>query len=296
MKMTRVPLGGMAVVHRGMGRFKVLDFSRLLPGPYATQLLADLGMRVTCVEFPQMPETSRTLMPALFMALNRGKRRLIIDPKTPQGLRRIEALARKADVIVEGFRPGVMERLGIGYAKIKKTNPKLVYCSMSGYRPNGKMGSKAGHDLNFLAQSGWLGLTQPPRMPPAPLADMAGSLGAVAGVLAALLEGRGRHVQVALTDAAHSILALPLAGQDKEPWWSGSDPFYRLYRTKDHGWIAVGALEKRFSGALMAFLGQPKNLEAAFAARTTAQWTKTLAETDFCVTPVLSLKQAARQL
>lgn len=300
------PLGGMARPHKGFARYKVLDFSRLLPGPYATQALADLGMKVTCVEFPRLPELSRTVAPALYEMLNRGKKRLTLAPEAP----RLRRLLAETDVVLEGFRPGVMDRLGLGYAAARKLNPKVVYCSMSGYDPDGPLARKAGHDLNFLAMSGWLGLAPrgtAPAMPASPLADLAGSLGAVSGVLAALLEGRGRHVKVSLTDAAHSLLAIPLArwkdsgGRDpgREPqWWNGGDPFYRLYRTKDGGWLAVAAVEKRFSQALLDWLKLPgpEGLEAAFAGRTLAQWKRALAGTDFCVTPVLSLPQAAAVL
>ena len=282
-----------------MKPYKVLDFSRLLPGPFATQRLADLGMRVTCVEFPRLPEPSRTLSPALYAMLNRGKKRVKLEADAPK----LKRLLASADVVVEGFRPGVMDRLGLGYRHAKKLNPKVVYCSMSGYDPDGPLGAKAGHDLNFLAMSGWLGLSKTPHMPVSPLADLAGSMEAVEGILAALLAGMSRHVKVSLTDAAHRLLAIPLArwkdtGKDpaQEPqWWSGGDKFYGLYRTKDSGWVAVGALEPRFSGALTAFLGTD-DLEAAFAARTLAEWKDALAQTDFCVTPVLSLPEAAQAL
>jgi crotonobetainyl-CoA:carnitine CoA-transferase CaiB-like acyl-CoA transferase len=282
-----------------MKRCTVLDFSRLLPGPYATRRLADLGMKVTCVEFPRLPEPSRTLSPALYAMLNRGKKRVKLEAEAPK-LRRLLA---SADIVVEGFRPGVMDRLGLGYNAARKLNPKVVYCSLTGYDPDGPLGKKAGHDLNFLAMSGWLGLSKEPRMPVSPLADLAGSMEAVEGILAALLEGQGRHLKVSITDAAHRLLAIPLArwkdtGKDpaQEPqWWSGGEKFYGLYRTQDGGWLAVGAIEKRFAGALTAFLGTD-DLEKAFASRTLAEWTQALQATDFCVTPVLSLPEAAAAL
>lgn len=318
-----LPLGGVGVPFKGFSRYRVLDFSRLLPGPYATQILSDMGMKVTCVEFPRFPELSRSLPPmiggvgSLYWLLNRGKRRVILAPRS----RRLLALARSAHIVVEGFRPGVMERLGLGYAALKRSNPRLVYCSLGGYPAQGRLGSKAGHDLNFLAASGFLGLSPSPAMPPVPLADLAGSMAAVSGTLAALLEGRGRHVRVSIAQATHSLLALPLAwarATGRDPgrarlWWNGAHPFYRLYAAKDGAAIAVGAVEKGFALALLDFLGLPalkalvddpesheKALAAALAAsfrgRTGAQWRRALAATDFCVTPVLTLAEAAATL
>jgi alpha-methylacyl-CoA racemase len=246
-------------------RYRVLDFSRLLPGPYASLKLAQLGMDVTCAELPRMPELSRTLMPKLY----RGKKRRPFE----------ESMLRDADVILEGFRPGVMDRLGLGYARCRKLNPKLVYCSLAGW----KKGRKAGHDINFLAATGWLG-----DIPAAPVSDMAGGLNAAFQIVGALLKGKGCHLKLSLEAAAEEFLLLPKCHEKGPKWWLGESPFYRLYETKDGGKVAVGALEPRFQSALRDFLGEEPS-ERVFKAKPAAQWEKLLAPTDFCVNVVKPL-------
>lgn len=314
------PLGGVGVPFEGFSRFRVLDFSKLLPGPYATQVLRDMGMKVTRVELPFFPDMAREFPPkidgvgSMYWFVNQGKEQLSLDFRDGDGRARVEALIKESDVLVEGFRPGRMEKFGLGYEDCFKLNPKLVYCSIVGY-PAGDR--RAGHDLNFMAESGWLaGQTHPPS---GQLADLAGSMGAVSGILAALLSreatGEGRRLEISMAQAAHSLLAIPLShlvATGKEPgrqWWSGGHPFYGLYETKDGARLAVGAIESGFALSLLDLLGlgglkelaaSPMEnaralgdaLEQAFKSATLAEWKTRLAGKDVCVTPVYGLAEA----
>lgn len=325
------PLAGVARPHKGFRRLRVLDFSKLLPGPYATKILADFGMSVTKVELPHFQDPGLTLPPLIdgvgfvHWMVGGGKKRLVLDFRKPPGMKKLRTLVKRADALLEGFRPGLMDRLGLGYEELSKLNPRLVYCSLVGYPPDGPDGAKAGHDLNFMAASGFLGLgTSEGRVafPGTPVADLCGSVGAAIGVLAALLErettGRGRRVTVSMTEALHSWLTMPLGqfeatGKAPVPageWWNGGHPFYRLYAAKDGGCMAVGALEKNFSLALLDCLGLERlkglagdptgengrvlseELARAFSGATRDEWTERLKDKDVCVNAVLSLPES----
>ncbi len=313
----------------GFERLRVLDFSKLLPGPFATRMLADLGCRVTKVELPYFPDEARGMPPlvggvgALFAAVNSGKEFLSVDFRKPQGLARVRALAAEADVLVEGFRPGLMDRCGLGAEELMSLNPRLIYCSLTGYPSEGPWRRKAGHDLNFLAVSGFLGLEAAagaPRVPPTQIADLSASLAAAAAVLAALVErgatGRGKRVEISMAETVHSLLAVPQAearAQGRDPdgarWWNGAHPFYRLYRAADGRWLAVAALEKSFALSLLDALGladlrpladdplgnAPRltaELERVLGGATAAQWEERFKDKDLCVTAVLGLGEA----
>ena len=324
------PLGGVRGPFAGFERLKVLDFTKLLPGPYATQMLADLGCRVTKVELPHFPDDARRLPPfvegvgSLYWMVNRGKTELPLDFRKPAGLTEARRLVSEADVLIEGFRPGLMDRVGLGCAEALGLNPRLVYCSLVGYPTAGPWRRKAGHDLNFLAVSGYLGLTPPgerPAMPHTQVADLAGAMAAVTAVLAALLErqttGKGRRVEVSMAETAHALLPVALgesAAGDADPgvggkWWDGTHPFYRLYRAADGAWLAVAALEKPFALSLLEALGlgslvpladDPLGnagtlaaaLESAFSGADAASWTERLKGKDVCVTRVNRLPEA----
>jgi alpha-methylacyl-CoA racemase len=317
------PLGGVGVPHQGFSRFRVLDLSKLLPGPYATQVLRDMGMKVTRVELPFFADLAREFPPkvgrvgALYWMINQRKKELFFDYRTGAGKKRLERLIKGSDVLLEGFRPGRMEKFGLGYEDLRKLNPRLVYCSIVGYPGGDKRG---GHDLNFLAESGYLGDGPAPSAQPA---DLAGSMGAVSGVLAALLErektGVGRKVEISMTQAVHSWLAIPLsywAATGREPgvqWWNGGHPFYGLYETKDGKRLAVGAVESGFALGLLDLLGLSRlrdlaaapldnapalrsALARAFKASTLAVWKERLAGKDVCVSPVYGLREASELL
>ncbi|NBD10907.1 MULTISPECIES: CaiB/BaiF CoA-transferase family protein [Corallococcus] len=308
---------------------RVLDLSRLLPGPYATLVLADLGATVDKVEDPDVGDATRHMPPhrdgegALFYGLHRNKRSLTLNLKTPEGREALLRLVDGYDVLVESFRPGVMDKLGVGEAVLRRRNPRLIYCAISGYGQTGPDRLKAGHDLNYVARAGLLGYGGEaggaPAFPGVQVADIGGgSLFALVGILAALHErartGVGRFVDVSMTDGALAFLHLHLAarlftGEAGTPLARGSEPLnggypsYGLYRTADDRWLAVGALEPKFFGALCARLGRPELLDDAytggeagarvkseltriFASEPMAHWRERLAGAELCVEPV----------
>lgn len=309
---------------------KVLDLSRLLPGPYATLVLADLGAQVDKVEEPGVGDYTRHSPPmkddtsALFLGLNRNKRSIALDLKSADGAAKLKGLARQYDVLVESFRPGVMDKLGLGYAALSKENPRLIYCAISGYGNSGPDRLRAGHDLNYLARAGALGYGGTPGGAPAmagvQIADIGGgSLFALVGILAALHErhrtGLGRFVDVSMTDGALAFLHMHLAGRlvmgkDGAPLARGKEalnggyPCYGLYQTQDRRWLAVGSLEPKFFMGLCAAIERPElldgaydtgelgartraELEKVFAAKPLEHWVALFRSVDLCIEPVL---------
>jgi len=303
---------------------RVLDLSRLLPGPYATLVLADLGAEVVKLEDPVGGDYARWMPPlageqsGYFHALNRNKRSLALDLRRPEGAAALRRLARRFDVLVESFRPGVMERLGVGYEALARESPGLVLCSITGYGQTGPYRLRAGHDLDYVALAGVLALNGPPEAP-RPLgiqvADVAGgSWPAVAGILAALVRrgatGRGAHVDIAMAEGALAMLALQQGAADARgaplrrgaEMLNGGAACYGVYRTRDGRFVALGALEPKFFQAFCAAVGRPElaerqfdddgqglrgELEAVFAARTRDEWAGFAAAHDVCAMPVL---------
>lgn len=303
---------------------RVLDLTRLLPGPMCTLHLADLGADVIKIEDTGAGDYA---VQALRTLVQRNKRGLRIDLKRPEGVAVLHALARTADVLVEGFRPGVTERLGVGYDTLAALNPKLVYCSITGYGQSGPYRDEPGHDLNYCALAGvsdQIGREgEAPALSNVPVADLlGGSLTAAMGLLAALFDaqrtGRGRHVDIAIADSmlAHAVVPMMSmlkegttrpAGTDK---LSGGLPCYDLYRTQDGRHLAVGALERKFWDRFCDVLGRddlkPHHLPADAAAtqalraelvetigsQTLAHWQQRFEGTGCCVTPVLRLEEA----
>lgn len=304
-----------------LGRLLVLDLTRHLPGPYATQVLADLGARVIKVEAPPHGDPTRHLPPhgpdgvsAFFRALNQGKESLALDLKHPRGPGLLLDLAAKADVLLEGFRPGVLERLGVSPAACQARNPGLVWCSLSGFGQEGPARDRAGHDITYQAYSGalWLNATPGERPPPPGLqaGDMLASLAALTGVLAALVErastGRGRVVDASMLDALVSVqgphLLSHLAGARAGPGLgslSGALPCYRPYACQDGRAVAFGPLEPKFWETFCDIVGRPDwlgrqfdptlhgDLEALFASRPRDEWRLILEEAEVCLAPVL---------
>ena len=303
---------------------RVLDLSRLLPGPYATLVLADLGADVVKVEEPQGGDYARWMPPlageqsGFFHALNRNKRSLRLDLKRPEGPAVLRRLVRRFDVVVESFRPGVMEKLGVGYAALRAENPRVVLCSISGYGQDGPYRDRAGHDLDYCATAGVLAVNGPAERP-LPLgvqvADVAGGAWpAVAGILAALVRraatGEGAQVDISMTDGALAMLAIQLGAA-----WARGTPLrrgrellnggaacYGVYRTKDGRFVALGALEPKFFLRFCQVAGRPElaerqfdgegagpraELEALFATRSRDEWARLGAEHDVCLAPVL---------
>jgi crotonobetainyl-CoA:carnitine CoA-transferase CaiB-like acyl-CoA transferase len=326
--MTDAPLAGI----------KVLDLTRLLPGPVCTLHLADLGAEVIKIEDTGAGDYARTMGRGasfdksagedsfFFRVVNRNKRGMRLDLKQPAGVAVFLRLARDADVIVESFRPGVVDKLGVGYAAAKAVNPRIVYCAITGYGQDGPWRDRAGHDLNYIATSGVLDQIGTaggdPAIPNLQIGDLlGGALTAAMGILAALLgaraTGEGRYVDVAMTDAAFahayspllSVLArgrtLPRGTDDLD----GGLPGYGLYRTQDGRFMAVGALEPKFWKVFCAAIGRPdlephglargpegertrRELESMFATQPLAHWAALFEQVDCGVTPVLSFEEA----
>jgi crotonobetainyl-CoA:carnitine CoA-transferase CaiB-like acyl-CoA transferase len=300
----------------------VLDFSTLLPGPLATFMLAEAGARVIKIERPG-GEDMRAFPPhtgamsAPFAALNGGKETLVLDLKAPDARERLHALVATADVLVEQFRPGVMDRLGLGYEALSALNPRLVYCSITGYGQEGPRAMEAGHDINYQAVTGLLSLS--PAMPAALVADVAGgAMPAVTNILLALrrrdLTGLGCRIDVAMADAMFTFAWFALAegaatGRHPGPhetMLAGGSPRYGLYPTRDGRFLAVGALEDKFWAAFCDAIGlEPKLRDARDPAATRAEVTRLVAARDAaalagllhgrdcCCTVVASLDEAA---
>jgi alpha-methylacyl-CoA racemase len=313
---------------------KVLDLTRLLPGPVCTLHLADLGAEVIKIEDTGVGDYARTMglgaAPGedsfFFLIVNRNKRGLRLDLKQPAGVEVFLRLARDADVIVESFRPGVVDKLGVGYSAVKVINPRIVYCAITGYGQDGPWRDRAGHDLNYIATSGVLdqiGTKEgAPAIPNLQIGDLlGGALTATMGILAAVIgaraTGQGRYVDVSMTDAtfAHaytgllSVLArgqtLPRGVDDL----NGGLPGYGLYRTQDGRYMAVGALEPKFWKVFCDAIGRADlkpfglargedgertrdELETLFASQSLAHWAAKFENVDCGVTPVLSFEEA----
>jgi alpha-methylacyl-CoA racemase len=315
---------------------RIVDLTRLAPGPFATTLLGDLGAEVVTIEIPAgaRPQSDPEEVPGHGGAaarargtnpLFRSRRCLTLDLKRADDLEVLLRLIDRADVFIEGFRPGVCDRLGLGYEALAARRPSLVYCSITGYGQQGADSRRAGHDLNYLAETGLLAVTsrdgQRPGIPLNVVADLAaGGLVAAFGILAALRArdhtGRGCHVDVSMYESLLSMLAPAAAWHDAgapDPSWasgllSGGAPFYDCYRTADGRWLAVAALEAQFFTALCDALDRPdlvalrtdveswprlrSELERTFAAQPLERWLQRLAHLDATVSPVLTMPEA----
>jgi len=300
---------------QALAGIRVLDLSRLLPGPACSLLLADHGAEVVKVEDTGDGDGLRAASPAGFAALNRGKRSVRLDLKSAGGREALTRLAARADVLLESFRPGVMDRLGVGYERLRERNPRLVWCSLTGYGQEGPERARAGHDLNFQARAGALARPDgaPPAPGPVPLGDLSGALHAAFGILAALhareRTGEGQRVDVALLESALALLALQaadaLAGAAR-PALGQTMVCYRPYACRD-GWVAFAPLEPRFWRTFCLEVGREdllphqhdgagsaaeRELEALFLSRTREEWVRFGARHDCCLEPVLTLSEA----
>jgi len=315
-----------------LSSLKVLDFSTLLPGPFASLLLADMGADVLRVESPTRMDLLRVLPPhdggvsASHAYLNRNKRGIALDLKQAAAVEVVKQLVREYDIVLEQFRPGVMDKLGVGYEALKAINPKLIYVSITGYGQTGPYKDRAGHDINYLALSGIADQTGRLNSGPLPLgiqaADIAGgSLHGVMGLLAAVIQrqhsGEGQHVDISMTDCIFSLHAMAGAGylacgeaptMESQALNGGS--FYDYYRTRDGRWFSVGSLEPQFMQQLCAAIGRPElaahglspkpeqqralkaQIQQEFEQRDFAEWCERFAALDACVEPMLSLAEA----
>lgn len=311
---------------------RVLDLTRLLPGPLATQHLADQGAEVIKVEDTGAGDYARSMgamaggSSFFYQIVNRNKKSLRLDLKHPRGHEILMRLIEGADVLVEGFRPGVMDKLGLGYAAAEARNPRLVYCSISGYGQTGPYALRAGHDINYIGYAGVLdqigAAGGAPAIPNLQIGDLlGGTMSAVAGMMVALFDarrsGQGRHVDIAMTDAvlAHAIFPMVevLANGGVQPrgedLLTGGVPCYGVYETADGRHMAVGALEEKFWHLVCDTLGRPDlkpchlergehaavaraELAALFRSRNQADWVALFDRVDCCVTPVLRLEES----
>ncbi len=306
---------------------RVLDLTRLLPGPVAALHLADLGAEVIKIEDPQVGDYARTLGTgegadsAYFRMINRNKQGLRLDLKKVEGVEVFKRLASAADVIVESFRPGVMDKLGVGYAAIAALNPRIAYCSISGYGQDGPYKDLAGHDINYLGYAGVLDQIGceggDPAIPNFQIADLLGgaqtaALGILAAVIDAQRTGKGRYIDVSMTDSvlAHTYFTMLRLNDSGHSLPRGTDllsgglPCYGAYRCADGRHIAVGALEGKFWKACCEVLGHPEwvrrqwdaslrtEVAAVFAARPRDDWANRFAAVDCCVTPILTPEEA----
>jgi crotonobetainyl-CoA:carnitine CoA-transferase CaiB-like acyl-CoA transferase len=300
----------------------LLDLSRQLPGPFCSMLLADLGMDVVAVCSPTDP------MGMGIPLLGRNKRSLTLNLKAPEGREIFQRLAREADVVLEGSRPGAAARLGVDYETLGKLNPRLVYCSISGYGQDGPYRDRVGHDVNYLGFAGVIGLTGTsggaPSIPAVQIADIGGgTLMAAVGILSALWAreetGRGQFVDIAMMDGSLAwqvVNVMRWLAEKQEPergetMLTGHHPCYAIYETKDGRHVTVGALEPHFWRTLCERLGFPELVEkqfdegaereemfrrvrARFRERTMAEWVAELADLDICFGPVAKLSEAMR--
>jgi crotonobetainyl-CoA:carnitine CoA-transferase CaiB-like acyl-CoA transferase len=305
---------------RALEGIRILDLSRLFPGPYCSMILADLGAEVLRIEDRRF-EGEGPGMPTVM----RNKRHMTLNLKHSQGQEIFFRLARGADIILEGFRPGVTERLGIDYERMKKVNERLIYCSVTGYGQDGPYKNMVGHDINYLSFGGVLGLSgepgRQPVIPPIQIADMAaGGMYAALGIMAALIvrqkTGRGQYIDISMMDGVIALLPFPaslLWSLAKPPprgdtLLSGRFPCYSVYETRDGEYISLGALEPRFWSALCRKLGREdyipcqydegekrseifQFLRETFRRKSREEWIGELQELDVCFGKVLHLDE-----
>ncbi|GAA4446497.1 CaiB/BaiF CoA-transferase family protein [Nibrella saemangeumensis] len=313
---------------------RILDLTRLLPGPLGTMLMADMGAEVIKIERSDSPDYVRVFPPhrngesVHYLSYNRSKRSVLLDYQTPEGQKRFLELVQTADVVVEQFRPGFLDTLGIGYEAARVLNPQIIYVSVTGFGQTGPYAHLAGHDLNYLALSGVLSLTGkatgPPVIPGVQLADIAGgSYMSVIATLAALQArqrtGEGQHVDVSMTDAVMPLLAVAFAEyagtgtplpRGTMPL-SGGLPNYNVYRCRDGGYVALGTLEPKFWQKFCALVNRPdwvpfalpqgttalaqqcQQLQALFLEKDRADWVQLGQEHDLLISPVYDIDELA---
>ncbi|MEH7402095.1 CaiB/BaiF CoA-transferase family protein [Gottfriedia acidiceleris] len=315
-----------------LNKLKILDFTRLLPGPYATMILADLGAEVLRIESPYHPDLLQTSPPfdgdqsASHQAINRSKKSITLDLKSEEGTEIIYKLVKEYDIVIEQFRPGVLEKLGLSYEQLKKINSKLIYCSITGYGQTGPYRNRAGHDNNYLSLTGVLSYSTRKNERPVPMGiqiadQVGGSLHAIIGILAAVIHreqtGEGQWVDISMTDCTFALQSLMGSGwltqkinpKSEEHLLNGG-VFYDYYETADGRFFSVGSLEPSFRKQLcealeiMPFLPYSfseekdeidlfKNeVKRAFSQKTFNELKEIFSKFDACVEPVLTFEEA----
>lgn len=297
---------------------KVLDLTRLLPGAVCTQMLADMGATIIKVEDPHGGDYARWMPPHIdgqsvfFRMNNRSKRSVVLDLKTPEGVAILKRLTSQADVLIEGFRPGVMQRLGTDYDALKDANPTLIYCSLSGWGAEGPWASVSGHDLNYATAAGLLGAMQTPQPLGGQIADIGGALTAVSAISAALFRrersGQGAYIDTGLAESAlpftlyNWVEGLVMGITGGQGSLTGGLACYHVYQTRDHQAVALAALEEKFWVNFCNAVERPDLIEhhqvaqrqryligelnEIFALKTAREWEQQLGEADCCFSVV----------
>lgn len=309
---------------------RVLDMSRLLPGPYCTMMLADFGAEVIKIEAPGQGDYARSFGPFIkdfgywHLQLNRNKKSVTIDLKTEAGRAAFLKLAATADVVVESYRPGVLKKLGVDYAVVSKINPKIIYCSMSGYGNKGPLCKQADHDIGYVSLAGITAMSGDaegkPAIPGVLMADMNAAMAAGMSIMIALhhaqMTGEGQEIDINLYNIAMTLMpgaaslyfGSGFVAQRGNNWLTGQNPNYNIYATKDGRYVSVGCLEKKFWTNLCQALARPElvdlidnkdnflylkeELSKEFRKKTMREWEDYLAGKDTCVTPVLNFDEA----
>ena len=309
---------------------RILDLSRLLPGPYCTMLLADFGAEVIKIEEPGRGDYARSFPPFLkdfgywHLQLNRNKRSVVLDLKSEAGRKAFLSLVKTADVVVESYRPGVLEKLGIDYSAAKAVNPRIIYCSLTGYGKKGPLAKQADHDIGYVSLAGITAMSGEaggrPAIPGVLMADMNASMAAGMAIMIALRHaqqtGEGQEIDISLYNVAMTLMpgaaslyfGSGFVAQRGNNWLTGANPNYNIYATQDGRYLSVGCLEKKFWTNLCevlqradlvdliddeenyAYLKQELALE--FGRHTLSEWQGRLAGKDTCVTPVLDFAEA----
>lgn len=315
---------------QALSGIRVLDMSRLLPGPYCTMLLADFGAEVIKIEEPGKGDYSRNFPPFLkdfgywHLQLNRNKQSVVLDLKSEEGKNTFLELVKTADVVVESYRPGVLEKLGVDYAAAAKVNPKIIYCSLSGYGSKGPLAHKADHDLGYLSLAGVTAMSGEadgaPAIPGVLMADMNAALSAGMSIMIALryaaLTGQGQAIDISLFNVAMTLMpgaaslffGSGFVAERGNNWLTGAYANYNIYKTSDGRYVSVGCLEKKFWRSLCNALGRDEltdmiddeknhpylkeELAAIFRQKTMREWEAYFTDKDACVTPVLNFKEA----
>ena len=315
-----------------LSNLKILDFCTLLPGPYATMVMSDLGANVIHIESPSRPDLARISPPfrdgvgTAHSTLNRNKRSMSLDLKHPEAIGIVRSLIKSYDIVIEQFRPGVMDRFGLDYKSLSAINESIIYCSLTGYGQTGPYSDRAGHDINYLSIAGVNGHSgkkdeKPPLMG-VQIADLAGgAMHSVIAILAAVnqrhLTGAGQSIDVSMTDGAFALNALAgaaylaggqIARPDSNPLNGGS--FYDYYQTSDGRYLSVGSLEPKFLKGLAEILEEPNILQLGvqhkpdeqkalkalltdiFSSKPLSVWQKIFRDEDVCIEPVLTFEEA----
>ncbi|RJS71916.1 CoA transferase [Methanosarcinales archaeon] len=306
---------------------RILDLSRMLPFEYCTMILADLGADVLKIEEPKIGDYMRWIPPklkeenAIFLLLNRNKRSMTLNLRKEAAKEILKRLAAEADVLFESFRPGVMERLGLGYEELSKVNPNLIYCSSTGYGQTGPYRNEPGHDINYISIAGILERTglKEPVIPGIPVADMTIGVYSALAILAALLArdriGKGQYIDMSMTDCmlSYNIANIGdyIAGKREKAELRGEAPYYNVYQTKDGKWLSIGNIEDKFWAEMCEGMGRAdlierhsfglsdeekeelkRELQEVFKQKTRDEWLEIFKDKDTCVTPVQTVEEA----